>query len=603
MAKILVESGDFDSLGGWIMDSQFMLEMGFPYLLAHGNGNPVSDAATSISILAAGDYNVWVRAKDWIPGHHPGRFELIINGTTLKTTFGANDRDWAWQCGGKHPLVEGINELRLHDLTGFAGRCEAIYLTTGDEQPPDGWDEAVQAWRRRLRGLPDQPVNAGKFNVVVLGGGLVGSAAALVAARLGEHVALIHNRPFLGGNASVEIGLRPRGVNGPLVEEISNRHHNGDLLAKQLLDAEINAELFLEHTVFNAALGEDGCIKYVDARDARSGRQLRFDAPVFIDCSGRALLGEFAGAETLYGQESQSEYGETLAPAQREETHHGNTLFFRTGMTEATVSFPPVPWATEVAKDFSDLNGQLTKPGIENGPGPNLSPPDLTIPRRMRGPLTHFWEYGQHLDPYVHGEHIRDHLLCAIYGTFSNVKKMEPELYAGLSLEWVAYVPAQGEFRRYRGDHVLTETDIRNHVPFPDAIVKNGGAFCLHYAPARDEKYDFRLKHWEWDERDKKDYDVPFRCLYCKNIRNLLMAGKHISVTHVAGSNTKFMGNGAQHGIATAVAAWLCNKYALLPRQLLGKYLTELQKVTQAIAEFNRYPSRDTHINLVKAKI
>jgi hypothetical protein len=136
------------------------------------------------------------------------------------------------------------------------------------------------------------------------------------------------------------------------------------------------------------------------------------------------------------------------------------------------------------------------------------------------------------------GEFIRDHILRAIYGTFSNVKTMEPERYANLEFDHVAFVAGQGEFRRYRGDYVLSESDIRAHKSFPDAVVQNGSAFCLHY-PGH-EKYDFRLKHWVWDERDGKDYDIPFRCLYSCNVSNLMMAGKHISVTHVAGSNTKY---------------------------------------------------------------
>tara|TARA_R110002003_G_scaffold176_6_gene14329 strand:+ start:949 stop:1329 length:381 start_codon:yes stop_codon:yes gene_type:complete len=67
-----------------------------------------------------------------------------------------------------------------------------------------------------------------------------------------------------------------------------------------------------------------------DGRHARTGREMRFAAPVFIDCSGRALLGQYAHAQTLHGQVSQAEYGENLAPKQGEETHHGHTVFFRT---------------------------------------------------------------------------------------------------------------------------------------------------------------------------------------------------------------------------------------------------------------------------------
>lgn len=141
-------------------------------------------------------------------------------------------------------------------------------------------------------------------------------------------------------------------------------------------------------------------------------------------------------------------------------------------------------------------------------------------------------------------------------------------------------MPAQGEYRRYLGDYVLTENDIRNHQEFPDAVVQNSGAFCLHFTG--DEKYDFRLKNWIWDTRDDKPYDVPFRCLYSRDVPNLLVAGKHISVTHVAGSNTKFMGNGGQHGIATA--AFLCTKYGTTPRGVYESHLHELQTITRAVA-------------------
>lgn len=194
------------------------------------------------------------------------------------------------------------------------------------------------------------------------------------------------------------------------------------------------------------------------------------------------------------------------------------------------------------------------------------------------------------VDPYTQGEQIRDYLLRAIYGTLCNVKSMEPETYANLDFNWVAYVPAQGEHRRYKGDYVLTETDIRTHKAFPDAVVQNDGAFCLHY-PGH-EKYDFRLKYWEWDERDKKPYDIPFRCLYSANISNLMMVEKHISATHVASSNVKFMGHGGHHGTATAAAAHLCRKYSTTPRGIYENHLLELQAIAAGIARKNRYTCR-----------
>lgn len=591
---ILIEAESFDDYGGWVVDSQFAHEMGSPYLLAHGLGRPVADARTVVQIPEPGEWYVWVRAKDWVPGHHPGRFTVHIGGTELAVTFGANDKGWSWEPAGPIALESGPADVVLHDLTGFDGRCDALFLTRDGAAPPEGNDDNLRAWRRAMLGLPDLPVDAGVFDTIVVGGGIPGAAAALAAARLGLQVALVQDRPVLGGNASVEIGLSPRGETGPLIDELAARTPDGDISAAHLLEAEPTATVFLEHSVYDVTMNGDS-IASLYAREARSGREICLTASTFIDCSGTAVLGLLAGAETMYGQEARDQYDESLAPEHSDDMHHGNTVFFRTRTAPEPISFPAVPWALEVAKDYADLSGQLQEPGTENGPGPVVRPPgytpDPTIRRRMTHPLTHFWEYGQWLDPYSQGEEIRDHLLQAIFGTFSNVKTMAPEQYENLDLEWVAFVPAQGEYRRYVGDHVLTEPEIRGHVDFPDAVVVNSGAFCLHYPG--DEKYDFRLKDWVWDVRDEQPYAIPFRCLYSADITNLMMAGKHISTTHVAGSNSKFMGNGGQHGIATAAAAFLCHKYVASPREIYRSHLAELQQLTASLGASTPHSSAE----------
>ncbi len=332
----------------------------------------------------------------------------------------------------------------------------------------------------------------------------------------------------------------------------------------------------------------------IDVREGRTGREARFVAPVFIDTTGQAILGLLAGAEILAGREGRDEFGEYYAPAERDEEHHGHTLFFRTKMTDEPAPFPDVPWATEVSKDYANLSGQLVQPGSENGPGPAASDEaraafeftkatadDDNLPVMKAFPATHFWEYGQWLDLYEDGELIRDYLLRALYGTFSNVKKMEPDTFANLAFDWLAFVPAQGEFVRYKGDYILTENDVRAHTVFPDAVVNNDGAFCIHIPNQPGEgEYDFRLKDWVWDVRDNKPYAIPFRCLYSTNISNLMMAGKHISVTRVAGTTTKLMGNGGQHGIAVGAAAYLCTKHRTTPRGVYEAHLDDLQEIT-----------------------
>lgn len=187
----LIEAEDFDDYGGWVLDSQFETQMGSPYLLAHGLGRPVADARTLVSLDEGGPYRVWVRTRDWAAPHSPGRFSLLINGAPLTTEFGTNGADWSWQSAGVHDLPAGKIELALRDLTGFEGRCDAIFLARGDDEPPNDIGDAGRAWRRTLRGLPDEPVDAGAFDVVVVGGGISGCAAALAAARLGQTVSTL----------------------------------------------------------------------------------------------------------------------------------------------------------------------------------------------------------------------------------------------------------------------------------------------------------------------------------------------------------------------------------------------------------------------------
>ncbi len=123
-------------------------------------------------------------------------------------------------------LSSGKVTIELKDETGFDGRCDAVFLTTEDTVPPAAGDDAAQTWRKRLLGLPEEPVEAGEFDVVVVGGGIPGCASALASARLGCRVALIQNRPVLGGNASNEVGLGPRGElgkAGSVVAELAKR--------------------------------------------------------------------------------------------------------------------------------------------------------------------------------------------------------------------------------------------------------------------------------------------------------------------------------------------------------------------------------------------
>ena len=50
-------------------------------------------------------------------------------------------------------------------------------------------------------------------------------------------------------------------------------------------------------------------------------------------------------------------------------------------------------------------------------------------------------------------------------------------------------------------------------------------------------------------------YGIPYRCLYSRNIDNLIFAGRNISVTHAAMSSTRVMATCATIGQAAGTAA------------------------------------------------
>ena len=158
-----------------------------------------------------------------------------------------------------------------------------------------------------------------------------------------------------------------------------------------------------------------------------------------------------------------------------------------------------------------------------------------------------------------------------------NVKNAQPELYANLEFDWIHHVFASGEYCRIIGDYIVNENEMREHKVFPDAIVQQDGAICIHCM--ENPEYDFRLTSWIWDIRDMKPYWLPFRSLYSRDVPNLLMAGKQISVTRVVGCNTKLMANGAERGVAVGCAATLCVKNGITPRKIYESRMDELRQM------------------------
>ena len=573
-AEVLVEAEAFSERGGWLLDPQFMDQMGSLYLLAHGLGKPVANAKTEVEFPQTGRYYVWVRAKDWVPSHHPGRFKLLVDGQELAETFGENGQDWSWQKSGPVEVKAKKVAIELKDLTGFDGRCDAIYFTINkDAVPPEKPDEAMASWRRKLLGIPETPGDAGQFDLVVVGGGVAGTCAAVSAARLGLRVALVQERPVLGGNASSEIHIRPYGLGRPRMEEIYSKLRGSKPFAE-----EKNLSIFLDMHAC-AVEKKDARVAAVIACHTSTGRRMRSAAPLLVDATGDGWIGFWAGADYRQGRESCREFNESLAPNEADKRTHGNSVVFQTGMAKEPVTFPDVPWATAVSKDYAQM---------------------ANIPKKAWDPH-HFWESGQGLDTLREAERIRDHLFCAIYGTYATIKAKYPEA-ANLQLTWVGHIAARGESRRFMGDYTLNQNDVAAGRVFPDAVaISMKNWFCLHYIQPQ---HDFRggaprpasetagrgamPKPPIPDEPLPACADslpvgqcatVPFRCLYSRNVENLLLAGRCVSASHVAAMNIKVQKTTGQMGLAVGAAASLCKKYKTTPRGVYKDHIQELQDI------------------------
>ena len=560
-ATVLVEAESFSDRGGWKLDTQFIHEMGSPYLLAHGLGRPVADATTTVTIPAAGRWHVWVRTKDWVarwnaPGT-PGRFQLLVDGTPLETSFGTAGAEWGWQPGGSLKLPAGEVSLALHDLTGFDGRCDCIAFTTGPEPPPND-SEILPAWRRGALGLPEEPAVRGPYDLVVIGGGYSGMGAAISAARMGLSVALLQDRPVLGGNGSSEVrvwamGLIRRGKYpriGEIVEEFADRATKSpgsyeefeDAKKERIVRAEPNIDLFLNTHAF-AVSREGRRIVGVTALDTRTSRELEFTGTLFCDATGHATIGHLAGAATVMEPEGRMGMSNMWAWANRDEPQ----------------AFPETPWALP------------------------LEMADFPYPRDFHGQW--FWESGFDKDPLGDAEGIRDWNLRAVFGAFNAMKNGDGAAeHEHALLTWVAFIGGPRESRRILGDVLLTQDEIVEKKAFPDGCVPSTWSIDLHYP-----KQEFARKFPDnpfisiavHDGRVDRSYGypIPYRCFYSKDIENLFMAGRCISVSHEALGTVRVMKTCGMMGEVVGRAASVAVRHGTTPRGVYENHWDELDEL------------------------
>jgi hypothetical protein len=414
-----------------------------------------------------------------------------------------------------------------------------------------------------------------RSDVTVVGGGLAGVAAAISAARNGARVALVNNRPVLGGNSSSEVRVwvvggtahgaqkfaRETGIMGELFLENQWRNPEGnpilwDHVVLDLVRAEPNISLFLNTEVRDAvADGPAGerSIHSVTGWQSGSEKLITFEAPIFVDATGDGLVGFLAGARFMSGREDRAAHGEPWAPEVADDDMLGSTILFYTKDAGEPVRFVP--------------------PGITKDVVAAGIPIHRRIDTAMNG-CDYWWiEWGGQLDAVDDNERIRDELWGVVFGIWDHIKNSGEFDADTLTLEWVGTMPGKREYRRFVGDHVLTQQDVLDQTRFDDSVGFGGWSIDLHppggvYADAAGSMH----------LHGPGLYEIPFRSLYSSNVANLLMAGRDISASHVAFGTTRVMATCAVTGEAAGAGAALAARHGVSPRALLAGGADELQQ-------------------------
>jgi hypothetical protein len=418
------------------------------------------------------------------------------------------------------------------------------------------------------------------FDVVVVGGGIAGTCAAIAAARNGVKVALVHERSMLGGNSSSEVRLYPEvssnhnvwcketGILDEIHVEERKRNHEPyieglmnsiwDLVLYEWVFKEKNISLFLNTTVREVEMRDPATILAVHGVQMGTERRFLFSAPLFIDATGDGAVGYRAGADFRWGMEARAEFDESEAPERAsDQPQMGNTLFFRARDAGVPVPYEPPGWAATFPTE-ADLRGRNHR-FIEGG---------------------YWWiEVGLPMHQIRANEEIKHEALRQLLGVWDHIKNRceRKEQARNYGLDFVSFWPYKREARRLMGDYILTQRDLHDPALQPDPIafgcwfldVHKPGGILARGAPNVSPS---------WEVKSTIPFGIPLRSCYSHNVRNLMMAGRPISASYVAFSSTRVLRTGAVVGQGVGTAAALCRKHGCDPRELAAKHAAELRQ-------------------------
>lgn len=431
------------------------------------------------------------------------------------------------------------------------------------------------------------------FDVVVCGGGLAGFSAAIASARQGVKTCLIQDRPVFGGNSSSEIRVTPHGaaafhaygretgiISELLIEERHKNHEpileNGwtnsvwDLVLLDLAISTPNLTFFLNTQVYDVGMGNSNNIVFVKVRVSNAEKEFIIHGNVFIDSTGDGLVAHLAGCEYRMGTESSKEFSELHAPTEATDVTMGSSLHFKAKDMGELVPFEIPAWANKLDNpDFFYKQGRIPKT-IEGG---------------------YWWiELSVPWNTIFDNDNICLELTRYVLGIWDWIKNKDPilkEKAKNYGLDWIGQVPGKRESRRIAGLHLLTENDLSQDFRFMDEVAYGGwfvdlhtpgGLLAQHGEPTASVNYDPTA-----DVSVKSyipPYGIPLRCLIAKDVKNLMMAGRNISVTHAAFGSIRVMGTLSIIGQAAGTTAAIAIKAKVQIHDMPEK---EIKKIQQSL--------------------
>jgi len=430
------------------------------------------------------------------------------------------------------------------------------------------------------------------YQLVVCGGGLAGFCAAIAAARKGINTCLVHNRPVFGGNSSSEIGVTPHGaaafhayaretgiISELLIEERAKNHaeiyENGwinSIWDMVMYDMAINSEnlkFYLNTDIREVVKQNKQKIEAVKAIVQNAETEITLFAELFIDCTGDGMVADRAGCEWRMGSEGRDEFDEPHAPPVKANNDTmGNSIHFLARDMGKPVPFQSPEWAIH----YNDASF-FYKQG--------------RLPKEKRGG---FWwiEIGIPYHTIYDNEEIRHQLTRHTLGVWHWMKNQDPvmkEQTKNYALDWIGQVPGKRESRRILGKYLFNENDIQNLRVFDDEIAYGGWFVDLHTPggllaqtsePATSENYDSNTEYAV--KSYCGPYGIPSRSLIAKDVNNLMMAGRNISITHAALGTARVMLTTSIVGEACGVIAATAIKKKLPIAEIPNKAIKDVKQ-------------------------